>query len=51
MSLNIEVHQNEWKQRAKELSKHCIFDKLEKTELYDLTWRTTTEFIINESSE
>lgn len=48
MIKKIEVHQDEWKRRSVRLSESGILDEMENSELYDLTWKTTTEFIIRE---
>lgn len=46
MTNKIEVHQKEWKQRSARISKNGALDKMKNSELYDLTWKTTTEFIV-----
>lgn len=46
MSKQLEVHQNEWKGRANIYSNDGIISEMEKSELYDLTWKTTSNIII-----
>lgn len=44
----IEIYQNEWRQRSKNLSNSEELENMIRTELYDLTWKISVNFIIKQ---
>jgi len=48
MVMKNEKHQAEWQQRSKKLAGSEELERMLKTELYDLTWKISVDFIINQ---
>lgn len=48
MIMKNEKHQAEWKQRSKKLAGSEELERMLKTELFDLTWKTSVDFIIKQ---